>query len=180
MKNLLGGWLFVLIYILINWILLRTYPKHFSKRFFTKQTYKTKIQQYSSKAYSILLNVTMVYTIFVHATFREPYFYIGIITFLISGVLYIISLMNYASTPPDVPATRGIYRATRHPQQILTEIMFIGCGFALSSPVIVVSSIVQLVLLNWSMESQEQYCIERYGKQYQDYMKRTPRYFLIR
>lgn len=180
MDRLFGGWLFVLIYLMLNWVLLKIYPEHFSKRFFTKQTYRTKAQRYSSKAYSVLLNVTLAYALFVHASLKQPYFYIGMITYLISGALYTISLTDYASTPPDTPVTKGIYKVTRHPQQILTELMFIGCALALSSPAIFISGVAQLVLLNWSMQSQEQYCIERYGERYREYMKRTPRYFLFR
>jgi protein-S-isoprenylcysteine O-methyltransferase Ste14 len=98
---------------------------------------------------------------------------------LSSLVLYIITLINYASTPPDQPVTKGIYRISRHPQQVLTEILLVGCGIATDSYLIILLCIIQTILLYRSMKVQERNCIERYGKPYEDYLEKTPRFFII-
>lgn len=175
----LRGWMFVLIYLLLNRIMLAIYPKHFSERFYKRPKFPLKKQLYSSVSYSILLNATMLYIAFLPVKTGSSRFYAGTVIYLVSLILYMIALTNYASTPPDRPAVKGIYKISRHPQQVLTEFLLMGFGWAASSWITIISCTSQLILLYQSMNAQENYCIEKYGKEYEDYMKKTPKYFLL-
>ncbi len=51
------------------------------------------------------------------------YFVVGLVLFIISFVAYIMSLVAYATSNPDKPVTKGIYKLSRNPQQISTILM---------------------------------------------------------
>ncbi|MBN1181942.1 MAG: hypothetical protein JXB49_06615 [Bacteroidales bacterium] len=107
------------------------------------------------------------------------YFVVGLVFFIISFVGYIMSLVTYASSNPDKPVTKGIYKLSRNPQQISTIFMWIGIGLMTNCSLIVAICILQLFTVYPTFKAQEKFCIDKYGFDYQDYMKKAPRYFLF-
>ncbi|MCL6472639.1 MAG: hypothetical protein K6T91_07485 [Firmicutes bacterium] len=93
------------------------------------------------------------------------------------SVLFIITMHNYATTPSDRPVVKGVYKFTRNPQQLLVALMLIGIASITESVFIVISCILQLLLMYPTFISQERFCIDKYGQEYEEYMKRTPRHF---
>jgi len=121
----------------------------------------------------------MIYCVFLPLKLNTIWFYAGKVIFALGTFLYAIAMINYANTPPDRPVTRGKYRISRHPMQVMTIIVWLGAGIATSSWVIIVACIAQGILSYPLMIAQERFCIEKYGESYREYMKMTPRYFLF-
>jgi protein-S-isoprenylcysteine O-methyltransferase Ste14 len=121
----------------------------------------------------------MLYSIFVSIKTNGIGIWIGSSIFAISVVLFGIALINYATTNPNMPVTKGIYKLTRNPQQVFAGLMWIGAGIAMQSYIIIISFSIQFVLLYPSLLAQEKFCINKYGYQYKHYMQNTPRYLFI-
>lgn len=177
--GIFNGWIFFSIFLLVNLILIFIFPKHFSKRLFAIPYFNSKSEAVPSVLYAFLFNSTMIYSIFVPIQIGSLHSYIGISLFFLSIIFFIIALINYATTSPNKPVTKGVYKISRHPQQIFAIMVWMGCGVATSSFVIILSCIMQSILLYPSMIAQERFCIEKYGIQYENYIKKTARYFLI-
>lgn len=174
-----NGAIFFFVFLLANLILIGIFPKHFSKRLFTIPYFNSKLEAVPSILYAVLFNTTMIYSLFLPISKGSLHSYVGISVFILSTICFIIALINYATTPPNQPVTKGVYRISRHPQQVFAIMLWMGCGVATSSFVIILSCIMQSVLLYPSMIAQERFCIEKYGARYENYIKKTARYFLI-
>lgn len=153
------------------------YGKGFSKRFFrlpVSKSIKPKIP--------VMLGATlfgralMVYSIFVPLRLHTPWFWIGIWIFGVCAVLSATAMINFAKTPQDQPVTRGMYRVSRNPIQVLAVIMWTGVGIATGSWIILLACVLLAIVSYPSILAQERSCLEIYGEAYREYMKRTPRY----
>jgi len=78
------------------------------------------------------------------------------------------------------PVTKGIYKYTRHPMQTMYYLSWIGLGLISGTWVIIIYAIVFPLLSIPSLVAQEIDCIDKYGEEYIDYLKKTPRFFLIK
>jgi protein-S-isoprenylcysteine O-methyltransferase Ste14 len=121
----------------------------------------------------------VVVVMFMPLKFDSSYFVVGLVLFIISFVAYIMSLVAYATSNPIKPVTKGIYKLCRNPQQISTIFMWIGIGLMTSSIFIIAICVLQLFTVYPTFKAQEKFCIDKYGFDYQDYMKKAPRYFLF-
>jgi protein-S-isoprenylcysteine O-methyltransferase Ste14 len=80
----------------------------------------------------------------------------------------------------------GIYSVSRHSHVVAGEITTLGAivmGWNFNSTVYVILWIyffVGLILTHFSVLSEEELNIERFGPEYKEYMKRAPRYLLVK
>jgi protein-S-isoprenylcysteine O-methyltransferase Ste14 len=67
------------------------------------------------------------------------------ISFYSLGLIgFVIALYNFKNTPVDQPVTRGLYRISRHPQQLAVSVSFLGISIAIGSwPAFAVMILVQ-------------------------------------
>lgn len=172
------GWIFIVFFGVINLILMKVYPKHYTNRLFTLPTFTNLQEKIFSIIYAILLNLTMLMTCLLPIG-NGAFFFIGLVIYSFSLFCIIIALHAYAKTEPNKPVTDGIYKLSRHPQQVFVCIMLVGIGLMLINPVIILSGALQLFLIYPSMLAQERFCIEKYGEEYSKYLSTTPRYFLF-
>ena len=172
------GWIFIAIFGLINGLLMKLYPKHYTRRLFTLPTFTDTKEKVLSVIYALMFNLTMLLACFLPIS-NGITVVTGLILYVVSLICICFALYAYATTEPDAPVTKGIYKISRHPQQVFSCTMIIGIGLILSSPFIIVSGILQLFLLYPSMVAQERFCIEKYGDSYRDYVCKAPRYFMF-
>ena len=126
--------------------------------------------------YAISLNGTFIYSIFVSIKWNTIWFVLGVIVFIESGICFVYALINYAHTEPNKPAVTGRYKYSRNPQQIFAVFMWVGVGLATTSYIILILCALQLILVYPTFIAQEEFCIKKYGNDYVEYMKRSPRY----
>jgi protein-S-isoprenylcysteine O-methyltransferase Ste14 len=87
------------------------------------------------------------------------------------------ALIDFRNTSPNLPATKGIYQFTRHPQNLASSVVILGCTFAIGSWIALITFIVARMLLHVNLVAEEEVCLREYGEIYRDYMTRVPRYF---
>ena len=171
------GWWFPAVYAVLTLSLMVIYGKGFSKKFFhipSAKSLKQKIPYIFSAA--LFGRALMVFSVFIPLKLNTPWFWIGILIFLIGTIFSAIAMVTFAKTPEDQPVTKGLYQLSRHPIQLLAIIMWIGVGIATTSWIIL-SACLLLVFVSYpSFLAQEKYCLQEYGEIYQEYMNSTPRY----
>lgn len=171
-----NGWWFSALFMIVNISMLIYYPKHFKIRVLKRPDYTNFLQRICSIVSFFLFQGCIWYSILIPIIFNRG-FYIGVVLFTINMVGYITAMLNYATTPPNEPVTKGIYRITRNPQQLMSILLWIGAGIALNSWFIVIACILQLILSYPGFIAQEQTCLVQYGESYREYLSKTKRYF---
>jgi protein-S-isoprenylcysteine O-methyltransferase Ste14 len=172
-----NGWWFTVIFLSVNFGMILYYPKHFKSRVLKCPEFDNKIQKTTSVIGFILFQITIWYSVLLPLHFDTVYCYIGICIFLFGLFGYIRAMYDYATTSPGVPVTKGIYKFSRNPQQIMSAILWIGTGIVMESYLIITFCILQLILAYHGFLAQEQTCIKKYGQEYINYMNKTRRYF---
>jgi len=119
------------------------------------------------------------YSIFVPLKLESAWFYVGFLIYLVGVVYGFLAMLSFATTPPDGPAVKGIFRITRNPMSFGVFLIVLGIGIACASWVFLVLSVVSLILVNIVVRAEERICLEKYGDAYRTYMKRTPKWIGI-
>jgi protein-S-isoprenylcysteine O-methyltransferase Ste14 len=76
----------------------------------------------------------------------------------------------------DKPFTSGPYKISRHPIYVALILIIISISIMSLSFVFLIIFIVVLIHLLLAVPAEEQYCLKKYGKDYQEYMARTSRW----
>jgi protein-S-isoprenylcysteine O-methyltransferase Ste14 len=106
-------------------------------------------------------------------------FSLGLGVFTVGTAGFVIALFNFKNAPLDQLVTGGLYRISRHPQQVMFFIAFLGMCLAIGSGLALLLQLVSSVFLHARILAEEKACLERYGDAYRNYMHRVPRYFLF-
>jgi len=173
-----NGWWFTVAYLAIHVILFFLVPREAFKRLLTRPKLDKKDKLLFS-IQQILYFGIMVYVAFVPLKLGTPWFWIGLAVFSLGMVGYVVAMVNFASTPPDQPVVKGLYRISRNPIHVMSDVAWFGAGIATASWVILVANAVLCILMHNTTRAEERFCLERYGQSYRDYMAQVPRYFLF-
>lgn len=173
--GLINGWWFLLLFLILNLILMWVFPKHYKAKILHLPNFDNG--KLIGILYALCLNVTLIYSIFVSIKWNTIWGICGIAIFFLGGVCFVNALFHYAHTEPNKPTVTGIYRYSRNPQQIFAVIMWIGVGISTTSYILLILCVLQLVFAYPTFVAQEKFCIEKYGIDYEKYMKEAPRYF---
>jgi protein-S-isoprenylcysteine O-methyltransferase Ste14 len=120
-----------------------------------------------------------IYSIFLPLKLNTIWFYIGLIIFLIGLTIDFSVLFTFRKAKPDKPFTMGPYKYSRHPIYLALILIFLGVSIMSYSWIIIVFLIIIIMHLQLAVPAEELYCLKKYGKVYQDYLKRTPRWIGI-
>jgi len=118
----------------------------------------------------------VIYSIFLPLKLWTIWFYVGLPITLVGLLTYTIVMVNFATTPFDEPATRGLYRYSRHPMYLTSSLTFIGMGIASASWLFLLLSILFTILHFMNAIPEERFCLEKYSDAYRQYINGTPRW----
>jgi protein-S-isoprenylcysteine O-methyltransferase Ste14 len=137
----------------------------------------------TSRQYRVVSYVSMIidtiavaYSIFLPLKSGTIWFYAGLTVFLIGVVVLTAATVNFATTPMDVPITRGIYHYSRHPLYLASLLIYLSVGIASASWVFLLFFVVQSIFIRIAAVGEEHYCLEKYGNAYLEYIDKTPRW----
>ena len=116
------------------------------------------------------------YSIFLPLQLGTVWFFMGSAIFLIAVVISISATFFVRITPPDKPFTKGPYRYSRHPLYVAQTLVFLSIAIASVSWVFLLLTVIMGIFFLVFVPAEEQYCLKRYGKDYKEYMNRTPRW----
>ena len=173
------AWWFPAVYVLITIVIMIIYGIDFIKRYLRLPgaRFKGKIPTILSS--TLFSRGIMAYAVFLPLHIGTVWFWIGVSVFSISTILYAVSMINFATTPHNQPVTKGIYRFSRNPVQVLAIIMLIGIGLTTVSWIIIAASLLLAIISYQTFLVQERSCLEMYGNAYRYYMNMTPRWIGI-
>ena len=174
-----NGWILICLLYLVYGILLWAFPKDVIPRLYDKSG-RSKRQRAFIYVGSLLAIVYFALIILTPLKIRTNVFIIGTTLYVIGLAGFVIALFNFKNAPLDQHVIKGLYRISRHPQQLMFFIVFLGICIAIGSWLALFIQIISSLFLNSRVLVEEKACIERYGDSYRAYMKRVPRYLLIK
>lgn len=95
------------------------------------------------------------------------------------GGLSLCAVAVASFSVPDATGlnTGGIYRFSRHPMYVAYFLCFFGIAMLARSWVLLGLVLIFQFSAHWIILSEERWCIQRFGRPYQEYMERVRRYF---
>ena len=122
---------------------------------------------------------SIIYSFFLPLKLGTAWLYLGLIVFLFGMIFTIVAGISFVNAPLDRPATKGLYRISRNPIYLGTNLIFTGIGIASASWLILLMIAISIVLQDILIGAEERWCLEKYGDAYREYMKRTPKWIGI-
>jgi protein-S-isoprenylcysteine O-methyltransferase Ste14 len=78
----------------------------------------------------LIILASVIYSFFLPLKLGTAWLYIGLLVYLLGIIFNIVAGMSLYNTPLDRPATKGLYRISRNPIYLGTDLIFIGIGIA--------------------------------------------------
>jgi protein-S-isoprenylcysteine O-methyltransferase Ste14 len=173
-----NGWILIVIFFWAYGIMLIFFPKKAIARLYDRSGQRN--HRNPRRLFGVIL--VLLWLMLVSMTplkMGEVVFVIGISVFSLGLIGFIIALVNFKNTPVDQPVTSGLYRISRHPQQLAVSVSFLGIGIAIGSWPAFALMILGVIGAHSKILAEEKACLEQYGESYMNYMERIPRYFLF-
>jgi len=120
-----------------------------------------------------------LYSIFLPLKFNAIWFYIGLLIFLFGFIFDSSVLITLRDAKLDKPFTNGPYKYSRHPLYFALFVIIISISIMSLSWVFLIIAIICGIHLILVAPVEEEYCLKKYGKIYQEYIERTPRWIGI-
>lgn len=172
-----NGWLGT-IPIISSMIILFISNKEATKRATNMSAYtgKEKCQTFLS---TFIFYGAVLYSVVLPYRLGTIWFYIGLIIYTFGCISYIISVVNFASTPLNEPIVKGVYKISRNPMYFFSALTLLGIGIGCASLFMITLVILHSAINHLTVLAEESYCSEKYGTSYREYMKNVPRYILF-
>ena len=103
-------------------------------------------------------------------------FYLALSLFVVGIVLCAISVLCFAFPNAEGLNINGIYKYSRNPMYVAYFITFLGMSLLIQSFVVLVLVLNFQISAHWIIVSEERWCLEKFGRSYEDYMRTVRRY----
>jgi len=176
--GMLNGWVLLALFYIVFGILLLSFPKGVVARLYDRSAWGKK-QKILSAAGKLFIFSWFVLVILTPMNIGNIVFILGCAIYLLGLSGFVLSLLNYKDTPLDQPVSKGLYRASRNPQQVSILLSYLGISLAIGSWVAVFLIVIAAFMSHIRVIAEERSCLIQYGASYRQYMERVPRYFLF-
>jgi protein-S-isoprenylcysteine O-methyltransferase Ste14 len=174
----LGGWLPLALLALTDAVLFLAFRRDVVTRLFDRSGWSRK-QKVFTVIGKLMALVTVLMIIFTPLKIGSWSFVIGAGLAGLGLIGLLRALFDFRNTPPDQPVVRGIYGVTRHPQNMASSLVILGCTIAIGSWLALILFAVARIFLHQNLVAEEEVCLQAYGQAYRSYMERVPRYLLF-
>ncbi len=119
-------------------------------------------------------------TIFIPLSLNRGAIVIGVPLYAIGLIGFISALVTYIKTCSDALVVRGIYKISRNPMYVAALLAYAGITILTLNILLTILLIIMIASHHMMILSEESACARRFGKQYEQYRKDTPRYLFLR
>ena len=123
--GLFNRWILIVIFFVFYGIILIFFPKNAIARLYDRSDQR-RYQILRRLFGLILVLLWLILVIWTPLKMGDVVFVTGISMFSLGLIGFAIALENFKNTPVDQPVTSGLYRISRHPQQLAVSISFLA------------------------------------------------------
>lgn len=151
-------------------------PKSLPKlQYFPEVIGKEKI---ALKIYMITVNLLMFSPLISPIRTNTNIFVYGLSIYCLGLLFNLLSVVSFSKD--DNFVCIGIYKLSRNPMYIGYFGIFLGMAIMIDSVLHIVLTIVYQVCTHFLILSEERWCREKFGRSYEEYFKKVPRYLLFK
>jgi len=171
----LNSFILVIPIVFIRYILIRFISNKALERagFFPPTEGKERVAFY---VYQMTILFLLIYLFFSRIKFNTIFNFIGLIIFLIGTILYIKSIIDFAKPQDNGINRNGLYKYSRNPMYVAFFLYFLGASLLINSSLYFLILGIFQVSVHFLILSEERWCIEKFGEEYEEYMKDIRRY----
>ena len=152
--------------------------KKVGKRLSDISWYTQKDRLYSLCNFAIMLALLLL-SLWVPLKIGTWWFYVGPFVYIASFAGKITAHQNYATTPQDTHVEKRIFRISRNPLYLFYSTAMLGMVIASVSFPFLLVWVIYNISTHYVIVAEERYCLETYGRDYQEYMGAVPRYLFL-
>jgi len=176
--GLFNGWLLAVIFYLVFGILLVLFPKRVVAKLYDRSGRRDS--GVVRRVLGLLVFLAwLLLAILTPLRHGDVMLAVGLVFYACGLTGFVVALFNYANAPADQPVTAGLYRISRHPQQFMISVSFLGISIAIGSWIALILIGIGIIAAHNKVLAEEEACLQMYGESYRDYTERVPRYFLL-
>jgi protein-S-isoprenylcysteine O-methyltransferase Ste14 len=142
--------------------------------FFAPQNEKEKP---AMQMYNITGILALLYPPFLSIKVGTPWFWIGLPICLIGLILLVLSTIDFAKAPANELIQNGIYRYSRNPMYLAYAFIYTSIGILTASWLYLLIAVVRQYTEYIMILSEERWCLEQFGEEFQAYLGTTRRYW---
>lgn len=174
----LNGWLLLGLLVVVDGVAFLALPKRSVVRLFDRSGWR-RWQIVSTVIGKLLAAIVVLIIVFTPLRLGSTAFSVGATLVGVGLVVLTKALLDFANTAPDRPVTRGAYLVTRHPQNLASSLVILGCTIAIGSWLALILFVVARVFLHANLVAEEEVCLREYGDAYRAYLEQVPRYIAL-
>ena len=103
----------------------------------------------------------------------------GLALFAAGTTFVVVSIHYFGRSAEREPTTDGPYRFSRNPQWVGLFFALLGLAISSGSWLLVVAVLAVAAIYHIQILEEEQLCRSKYGRPYEEYMRRVARYLLV-
>ncbi len=174
-----NAWIFLLFPVLQNLIIWLFNKPLYRRTGQPPESTPSTAYQTASFLTTVVWILSTLYAIFLPLRLGTIWLYIGF-ALLLGGILFsIAATINFARTPVNSPVTSGAYRYSRHPLYLSFILIYLGTSLATLSWIFLLITVILAGCMSRSADEEENFCLKQFGKTYQIYQTRTPKWIGI-
>lgn len=174
-----NAWIFMSVFILQMLAVIFLGKRVWERSSHPSDVEKSKLEEKSSIVGNGIWLLATIYSIFLPLKLGAAWFYVGLTVYLIGLAILTTATVDFATAPIEKPITKGMYRFSRHPLYFSLVIVYIGTSIATASWLFLLLGIANIFWIRVESLVEERHCLKIYGRDYQEYMAKTPRWIGI-
>ncbi len=175
--HLFNAWLLA-VPLIVAGIYIAMFHRDAAKRMADMTGYSQK-----EKAVTVSASVTpylfTLLTIFIPISSNSIAVVMGAPLYTIGLIGFVYAVVSYLKAPLEGPAVQGIYKISRNPMYVAALLAYAGIAVMTLNILLTILLIVMIILHHMMICAEEKACAKRFGKQYEQYRRNTPRYLFL-
>lgn len=169
------AWWLVLIYQVFSHGLFVLFPKHVSQRFTNIPVFRS----YNTASF-YLYYAFLLFVCFLPISSQPVFLIPGFVLYILFLSLFIFSVFYFAINEIHLPVVSGVYKYSRNPVYVGTYGIMFSFILATEYFFLLLPWAVYLYLNHQVILAEERKLFAQFGKNYQVYFRKTPRYFFFK
>ena len=105
---------------------------------------------------------------------------IGLATYVAGTAMVVVAIYYFGRAPDSQPVVQGPYRFSRNPQWVGLFLVFLGLAISGGSWLLLVAVFVLGAIYHIQIIEEERACRAKYGRSYEEYVQKVPRYLFFK
>ena len=171
-----NAWMFTSIFVLQMLVIIFVRRSVSERSHIPREVKRNRLERYTGIIAHISWLLALGYSVFLPLQLGTTWFYIGLFVFIFGLILMTKATIDFITAASDQLITSGAYRFSRHPIYLATFLICLGAGIASVSFFFISLSIIMALCLRKEAHIEERYCLDKYGRAYQEYLGSVSRW----